>query len=330
MRRQTGSSPICSLSPPGLPATTRKCAGNFRTAWTHGLLAFSLAPSRRRKAMSCSPQVAAPQLSQVPLLAFVFLINGLAGYVGQVRQEHQPGLAGFLGSSIGLGPMWFVAALLTFSLAYALVREAWARAWPCRPTPTRPASGTQCRHSPATIASLPAHGSCHRSSALAMAPAWPQTRSRRCWPATATGTTRRPARIQRPRPPGAEPISHPSLPSTPPSWTARSQCLFPPHRLLRRASRHLTRSCWPRAREIALRKCHEFETDLGARVVRQLRKPRSGKINMSREVRPYSQDLCRGLAPSEAVLIKRYRTRSHGRCSAGSAWRAPTSEGGTV
>jgi hypothetical protein len=163
-----------------------------------------------------------------------------------------------------------------------------ARAWPCRPTPTRPASGTQCRQSSATIASLPAHGSCHRSSALAMAPAWPQTRSRRCWPATATGTTRRPARIQRPRPPGAEPISHPSLPSTPPSWTARSQCLFPPHRLLRRASRHLTRSCWPRAREIALRKCHEFETDLGARVVRQLRKPSSGKINMSREVRPYS------------------------------------------
>jgi hypothetical protein len=105
-------------------------------------------------------------------------------------------------------------------------------------------SGTQWRQSSPTIASLPAHGSCHRTSAPAMAPAWPPTRSRRCWPATATGTTCRPARRQRPRPPRPEPINHPSLPATPPSRTARSRCLFPPHRLLRRASRHLTRSCW--------------------------------------------------------------------------------------
>jgi len=59
----------------------------------------------------------------IPLLAYVFLINGLASYVGQLRQEHHPSLAGLLGSSFGLGPMWFVAALLSFSLAYALLRR---------------------------------------------------------------------------------------------------------------------------------------------------------------------------------------------------------------
>ena len=39
---------------------------------------------------------------------------------------------------------------------------------------------------------------------------------------------------------------------------------------------------------IRAKKCHEFETDLGDIAVRQPRKPRSNKINMSREVRPYS------------------------------------------
>jgi glucans biosynthesis protein C len=57
----------------------------------------------------------------IPLLAFIFLINGLADYVGQLRQDRHPSLAGFLGSAFGVGPMWFVAALLTFSLAYALL-----------------------------------------------------------------------------------------------------------------------------------------------------------------------------------------------------------------
>lgn len=42
---------------------------------------------------------------------------------------------------------------------------------------------------------------------------------------------------------------------------------------------------WPR--EIALRKCREFETDHGDIAVRQLRKPRSSKINMSSDLRPY-------------------------------------------
>jgi hypothetical protein len=50
----------------------------------------------------------------------------------------------------------------------------------------------------------------------------------------------------------------------------------------------------PRARNRSqgrprLRKCHGFETDLGAIVVRQLRKPRSNKINMSSDLRPYTR-----------------------------------------
>jgi glucans biosynthesis protein C len=59
----------------------------------------------------------------IPLLAFIFLVNGLADYVGQLGQRRHPSLAGFLGSSFGVGPMWFVAALLTFSLAYAVLRR---------------------------------------------------------------------------------------------------------------------------------------------------------------------------------------------------------------
>lgn len=37
-----------------------------------------------------------------------------------------------------------------------------------------------------------------------------------------------------------------------------------------------------------LRKCHEFETDLGVVAVRQPRTHRSHKINMSRGLRPYT------------------------------------------
>jgi glucans biosynthesis protein C len=59
----------------------------------------------------------------IPLIAFIFLINGLTRYVGQLGQGRHPGLAGFLGASFAVGPMWFVAALLAFSLAYALLRR---------------------------------------------------------------------------------------------------------------------------------------------------------------------------------------------------------------
>ena len=38
----------------------------------------------------------------------------------------------------------------------------------------------------------------------------------------------------------------------------------------------------------SVKKCHEFETDLGDIAVRQPRIRRSNKINMPREVRPYT------------------------------------------
>jgi glucans biosynthesis protein C len=59
----------------------------------------------------------------VPLIAFIFLVNGLSDYVGQLRDRGHPSLTGLLRTSFGLGPMWFVAALLTFSLAYFLLRR---------------------------------------------------------------------------------------------------------------------------------------------------------------------------------------------------------------
>jgi hypothetical protein len=57
------------------------------------------------------------------------------------------------------------------------------------------------------------------------------------------------------------------------------------------------------AGRLRLRKCHGFEIDLGAIAVRQLRIRRSHKINMSREVRPYTSSLfsltaCRALGRS--------------------------------
>jgi glucans biosynthesis protein C len=59
----------------------------------------------------------------IPLVAFIFLINGLASYVGQLGHRGHPSLAASLGTDFGVGPMWFVAALLTFSLAYAALRR---------------------------------------------------------------------------------------------------------------------------------------------------------------------------------------------------------------
>jgi glucans biosynthesis protein C len=59
----------------------------------------------------------------LPLIAFIFLINGLADYVGQLGHGWSPSLASDLSGSYGVGPMWFVAALLAFSLVYAMVRR---------------------------------------------------------------------------------------------------------------------------------------------------------------------------------------------------------------
>lgn len=58
-----------------------------------------------------------------PLIAFTFVINELASYVAHLGKHPGPSLARFLSSGYGVGPMWFVAALLTFSLAYALLRR---------------------------------------------------------------------------------------------------------------------------------------------------------------------------------------------------------------
>jgi len=59
----------------------------------------------------------------LPLIVFVFVINALGDYLGNRGPGSRPGLAHYLSVDHGAGPMWFVAALLTFSLAYALLRR---------------------------------------------------------------------------------------------------------------------------------------------------------------------------------------------------------------
>ncbi|HYB85758.1 MAG TPA: acyltransferase [Streptosporangiaceae bacterium] len=58
----------------------------------------------------------------VPLIAFIFVINPLASYLGDLGQGLYPNLADYLSGVYAVGVMWFVAALLAFSLAYALLR----------------------------------------------------------------------------------------------------------------------------------------------------------------------------------------------------------------
>jgi len=60
----------------------------------------------------------------VPLIVFIFLINPLASYLGDLGRGLHPDLAGYWGGgAYAAGVMWFVAALLAFSLAYALLRR---------------------------------------------------------------------------------------------------------------------------------------------------------------------------------------------------------------
>ena len=59
----------------------------------------------------------------VPLVTFCVVINPLANYVGDLGQGRHPSLAHELSAGQGAGPMWFVAALLACSLAYALLRR---------------------------------------------------------------------------------------------------------------------------------------------------------------------------------------------------------------
>ena len=64
----------------------------------------------------------------VPLIVAIFLINPLADYLGHLRQSPHPSLAHWLSFDYAAGLLWFVAALLACSLAYALLR--WVRPAP--------------------------------------------------------------------------------------------------------------------------------------------------------------------------------------------------------
>jgi len=65
----------------------------------------------------------------VPLIVFVFLIDRLAAYLGDLGRGEHPSLPHYWGvppqsgGPYEVGSLWFVAALLAFSLAYALVRS---------------------------------------------------------------------------------------------------------------------------------------------------------------------------------------------------------------
>jgi hypothetical protein len=61
----------------------------------------------------------------VPLLLFVAVLSPLTNYLGDVAEGERPGLWPYLapgGEDQDAGPLWFVAALLTFSLVYAAWR----------------------------------------------------------------------------------------------------------------------------------------------------------------------------------------------------------------
>jgi glucans biosynthesis protein C len=67
----------------------------------------------------------------VPLVAFVLLLNPLTDYLGNIWDER--GSFWFYLEDTEVGAMWFVAALLAFSVAYALVRRAHPDPRPARP-----------------------------------------------------------------------------------------------------------------------------------------------------------------------------------------------------
>ncbi|HEY1343999.1 MAG TPA: acyltransferase family protein, partial [Streptosporangiaceae bacterium] len=114
-------------------------------AWLAGIIsAFALGPlflvagwfSARSLAHQGAGGFARTRLLRlgVPLIVFIVVINPLAGYLGSRGQGLHPGLARYLSGDYAAGPMWFVAALLAFSLAYALLRRLHrppvARRWP--------------------------------------------------------------------------------------------------------------------------------------------------------------------------------------------------------
>jgi fucose 4-O-acetylase-like acetyltransferase len=65
----------------------------------------------------------------VPLIVFILLIDRLAAYLGDLGYGYRPSLAPYwgvpprYGGPYAVGSLWFVAALLAFSLAYAVLRR---------------------------------------------------------------------------------------------------------------------------------------------------------------------------------------------------------------
>jgi glucans biosynthesis protein C len=112
-------------------STSKVWAAVFVPAWL--ISAFALAPlflaaglfSARSLARHGAGGFARARLLRlgVPLIVFIFVINPLASYLGNLRGPRHPTLADDLGGAYGAGPMWFVAALLAFSMAYALLRR---------------------------------------------------------------------------------------------------------------------------------------------------------------------------------------------------------------
>ena len=65
----------------------------------------------------------------IPLIVFIFLIDRIAAYLGDLGRDEHPTLSRYWGvppqsgGPYEVGSLWFVAALLAFSLAYALLRR---------------------------------------------------------------------------------------------------------------------------------------------------------------------------------------------------------------
>jgi len=68
----------------------------------------------------------------VPLIVFIFVFNPLDDYLGHLRQSPHPSLAHWLSVDHAAGLLWFVAALLACSLAYALLRSVRPAPAACR------------------------------------------------------------------------------------------------------------------------------------------------------------------------------------------------------
>lgn len=83
----------------------------------------------------------------VPLVVFTLLIDAVADYLGKVHSLPRRSLADYLVDSTGtrdMGPLWFVAALLVFSLLYA----AWRTLRPRRGTSDDDPTPAAATHGP--------------------------------------------------------------------------------------------------------------------------------------------------------------------------------------